>query len=52
MLVRIDERTKGLDAKYVRRDEFLPVQKIVYGLTGIVLVSMLAALLALVLRTR
>lgn len=48
MLIRIDERTKGLDARYVKREEFLPVQRIVYGMAGLILVGVLLGLLGLV----
>lgn len=50
MLVRIDERTKGLDSRFVKRDEFAPIQKIVYGLTTMAIVTIFGALFALVIR--
>lgn len=35
---------------YVRREEFNPVQKVVYGLVSVILMGVIGALLALVLR--
>lgn len=58
LLVRLDERTreikeqlKTLNKKfdeYVTQHEFSPVQKIVYGLAGLVLTAFVSALIALV----
>lgn len=39
-----------VDRTYVKLIEFEPVRKIVYGLVGAVLLSVIAALLALVIR--
>lgn len=61
LLIRIDERTKKLiedfanfsrnmSNSYVRKEEFAPVQKVVYGLVGVITVGVSGALLALVLR--
>jgi len=36
---------------YVRKEQFDPVQKIVYGLAGVILVSFAGAIIALVLRS-
>ncbi len=41
-----------LDNTYVTKDQFEPVKKIVYGLTAIMLTSLVVAIVALVLRTR
>lgn len=38
------------EAKYVRREEFEPVQKLVYGMVGVILLAFLGAVVALVLR--
>lgn len=35
---------------YVRREEFNPVQKIVYGLVSVILMAVLGAMIALVIR--
>lgn len=35
---------------YVRREEFNPVQKIVYGLVSVILMGVMGALIALVIR--
>lgn len=52
MVARIDERTANLDTRYVKRDEFAPVQRLVYGGAGLALVSVFAALLAMVVNGR
>ena len=39
-----------LKADYVTRDEFSPIKSIVYGLVGIVLTSVIGALVALVVK--
>lgn len=36
------------EEKYVRREEFDPVQKLVYGMVGLILVAFLGAVIALV----
>ena len=53
---RIDNLIKHLEKfetdagrRFVTRDEFSPVQRIVYGGTGLILCSVLIALVALVL---
>jgi hypothetical protein len=61
MLARIDERTqqtsrvvdeiKGkLEHNYVSQEEFKPVKTIVFGLVGVILMAVVGALVALVLR--
>ena len=35
---------------YVRREEFNPVQKIVYGLVSVILMAVLGAMIALVIK--
>jgi hypothetical protein len=37
-------------ADHVRRDEFAPVKQVVFGLVGVVMLSVVAALVTLVLR--
>ena len=37
--------------KYVTQDQFMPIQKLVYGLVGTILISVVAAVLAVVLKT-
>ena len=39
-----------LDDKYVTKDEFIPVRNVVYGLVGIILLSVIGAILTIVLR--
>ncbi len=57
LLIRIDERTMGILSEmnsikngYVRKEEFNPVQKIVYGLVGVILISVMGGILAIILR--
>lgn len=57
LLIRIDERTMGIMTEmvnvkngYVRKEEFNPVQKIVYGLVGVILISVMGGILAIILR--
>ena len=56
LLTRIDERTKRmaedmtiLRGDYVKKEEFDPVRKLVFGMVALVMVSVIGALLALVL---
>lgn len=37
------------EAKYVRREEFEPIQKLVYGMVTVILVAFLGAVVALVI---
>ena len=46
----ISEIKSSLRADYVTREEFSPIKSIVYGLVGIVLTSVIGALVALVIR--
>jgi hypothetical protein len=39
-----------LEADYVTQDEFEPIKKIVYGMVGVVLLAVIGALIALVVR--
>lgn len=52
LLVRIDERTKGLHEAmggFVTRKEFNPVKQIVYAIVGVSLAGVLGALIKLVI---
>lgn len=58
LLIRVDERTKliieemkTLKNSYVRKEEFEPVKRLVYGLVGLILISVVGSIIALVLRT-
>ena len=44
----ISELKKDLREQYVTRTEFEPVQRLVYGLVGLVLVAVVSALIGLV----
>lgn len=46
----ISEIKLTLKTDYVTREEFSPIKSIVYGLVGIVLTSVIGALVALVIR--
>jgi hypothetical protein len=39
-----------LDDHYVTKDQFAPIQRLVYGLVGLILIAVVGAILALVLR--
>ena len=58
LLARIDERTSQLikdmqeiKATHVTKSEFLPIKNIVNGLVGAILLSVLSAIIALIIRT-
>lgn len=42
--------TKKLDEKYVSKEAFKPIQKIVYGFVGAILLGVLVAILALIIK--
>jgi site-specific recombinase len=46
----IAEIKAKLDDKYVTKDEFDPVKRLVYGMAGAILLAVVAALLSLVIR--
>lgn len=46
----VNEIKKSLDNKYVTREAFEPIQRIVYGLVGLLLMGTVGAILALVFR--
>lgn len=46
----IEKELAEIKGEKVSKDEFLPVQKIVYGFTSLILVSVVTALIALVVR--
>ncbi len=61
LLSRIDERTlnlvsqmeeikETLENKYVTQAEFLPIRNIAYGLVSIIVVAVVGALIALVIK--
>ena len=51
-LSEADKETKetltGLDRRFVKREEFEPVQKVVYGMVGIILATAIVSLLLLI----
>jgi len=47
----VTEIKAKMEKDYVTRHEFEPIQKIVYGLVALILVSVIGAVIAMVLRT-
>jgi len=53
ILLKIERLTGLVDVvvkSYVKREEFEPVQRLVYGLVGVILMAVVVALIALVLQ--
>ena len=46
----IESELAEIKGEKVSKDEFLPVQKIVYGFTSMILIAVVTALIALVVR--
>ena len=46
---RFDKIEHNMCANYVTKDRYAPVEKLVYGLTGIILVAVIGAIIALVI---
>jgi tetrahydromethanopterin S-methyltransferase subunit G len=49
-ITNIEKELSEIKGEKVSKDEFLPVQKIVYGFTSLILVSVVTALIALVVK--
>jgi tetrahydromethanopterin S-methyltransferase subunit G len=49
-ITNIEAELAEIKGEKVSKDEFLPVQKIVYGFTSLILISVVTALIALVIR--
>lgn len=47
---QVGQLREDIHTGYITRSEFEPVQKLVYGLVGLILVSVVGAIIALVLR--
>jgi hypothetical protein len=45
----VDDIKKLVENKYVTKDEFDPIKKVVYGMVGLILVAVVGAVLALVI---
>lgn len=43
------ESIQGLDKKFVRNESFQPVQRIVYGVVGLIMTAVLVAILGLII---
>ena len=50
LLTKLETNQESILKNYVTKDEFAPVQKLVYGLVGLVLVAVASGLIALVIR--
>jgi hypothetical protein len=48
--INVSEMKEKMEKDYVTQDEFKPVKNIVYGLVGLILTSVVGALIALVLK--
>lgn len=46
----LDKIMEKLDRNYVTKEEFVPVQRLVYGVVGLILTSVVVALVALVIQ--
>lgn len=49
-ITNIEKELAEIKGEKVSKEEFLPVQKIVYGFTSLILVSVVTALIALVVK--
>lgn len=47
---KIDKIDKSLECDYVSQDQFEPIKRIVYGMVGVILLSVVAALFALIVK--
>ena len=50
LLTKLETNQESILKNYVTKDQFAPVQKLVYGLVGLVLVAVASGLIALVIR--
>ena len=48
--LQVNQLREDIHSEYVRKSEFQPVQKLVYGLVSLILVSVVGALLALIIQ--
>lgn len=46
----VDDLNHKIDSNYVTKEQFAPVQRLVYGLVGLILVAVVGAVMAIVLR--
>ena len=49
---RANQKVDNLSKQFVTKEEFAPVQKVVYGMVGVILVTALASLLILIWKTK
>ena len=50
ILIKVNDLQSQLTGDYVTKQEFLPVRNVVYGLVGLILMSVVGALLLLVVK--
>lgn len=50
MKEKLDSVDNKVSTHYVSKEEFEPIKKIVYGLTGLILVAVVGAMVSLVVR--
>lgn len=43
---RLDKFEKDVDLKYVKKDSFTPIQKMIYGVVGLIIMTFIGALLS------
>jgi hypothetical protein len=46
----VDNLNDKIDSNYVTKEMFAPIQKIVYGLVGLILIAVVGAIMTLILR--
>lgn len=47
---KIDDLADGLETHYVRKEEFGPVKTVVFGMVGLVMLTVLGSMLVMVVR--
>ncbi len=52
LVKQIDKIDERLEKDYVTQDQFEPIKKIVYGLVGTILMAVVGAIVALVIKPR
>ncbi len=46
----LNQKVEGLRSQYISKAEYAPVQKLVYGVTGLILTATILALFALLIK--
>ena len=50
LVKEVDKINQRLESEYVTKDQFEPIKKVVYGLVGTILVAVVTAIMAIVIR--